>query len=498
MLHEVRSSVGSMDQGGRTIGAEERRLLDAVIEAPDDDAPRLVYADWLQHHGDPRGELIQLQCQLAAVPDDDRRRQIRIAENKLLEAHAEEWTRPLHALLPAASHFHRNTFTFVRGFVEEVTLGLSALPHLAALAEAAPLLRRLKLVSDGVLGAPIPRPHLAGALASPVFRQLRRLELALPGGGNRLALDVAAAPTLGELRELRIAASVSAEQTMYFESPRVDLVLDDTGARALAGSPHLAKLERLDLTGNRLTIAGVRAIAAGPWRLRELLLAHNALDASGLLGAPEALARALDGPALASLEVLSLEGTTLAAPAVDELVRCPALAHLRELDLERCHIGPDGAAALCQSFALPALRRLRLERNHLCDAGAIALAGCAALAGLTSLEAGHNRIGQKGGTAIATSPHFTGLERLTLNEPRWKPEMTALFAGSPTLAKARIYLGGRLVARKKVRATEGAASEPLAPAEAAPSAARSKPRARASSQGPVASKPGRGSRARKA
>ena len=27
---------------------QERRLLDAIVEAPDDDAPRMVYADWLQ------------------------------------------------------------------------------------------------------------------------------------------------------------------------------------------------------------------------------------------------------------------------------------------------------------------------------------------------------------------------------------------------------------------------------------------------------------------
>lgn len=69
------------------VSDEERGLLAAILETPDDDAPRLVYADWLQGHGDPRGELIQLQCQLAAAPDDDRRRNIKIAENKLLEAH---------------------------------------------------------------------------------------------------------------------------------------------------------------------------------------------------------------------------------------------------------------------------------------------------------------------------------------------------------------------------------------------------------------------------
>ena len=39
-----------------------------------DDAPRLVYADWLGTHGDPRGEFIALQCRRASLPTDDRER----------------------------------------------------------------------------------------------------------------------------------------------------------------------------------------------------------------------------------------------------------------------------------------------------------------------------------------------------------------------------------------------------------------------------------------
>ena len=80
--------------------SDEQRLLAAIVEAPDDDAPRLVYADWLQSRGDPRGEFIQLQCQLAATPDDDRRRAMRIAENKLLAAHGKAWLAPLVDLFP--------------------------------------------------------------------------------------------------------------------------------------------------------------------------------------------------------------------------------------------------------------------------------------------------------------------------------------------------------------------------------------------------------------
>src|SRR5262249_21906050 len=46
-----------------------------IIDNPDDETRRLVYADWLEEHGDPRrAELIRLWCRLTAlgVPLHDR------------------------------------------------------------------------------------------------------------------------------------------------------------------------------------------------------------------------------------------------------------------------------------------------------------------------------------------------------------------------------------------------------------------------------------------
>jgi uncharacterized protein (TIGR02996 family) len=38
------------------------QLFAAVLDAPDQDAPRLVLADWLLEQGDPLGPFIALQC----------------------------------------------------------------------------------------------------------------------------------------------------------------------------------------------------------------------------------------------------------------------------------------------------------------------------------------------------------------------------------------------------------------------------------------------------
>ncbi len=48
--------------------ADELALLRGVEAAPDDDLPRLVYADWLDEHGrHVRAEFIRVQCELASI-----------------------------------------------------------------------------------------------------------------------------------------------------------------------------------------------------------------------------------------------------------------------------------------------------------------------------------------------------------------------------------------------------------------------------------------------
>jgi uncharacterized protein (TIGR02996 family) len=55
----------------------ERAFLQHIADDPDDDAPRLVFADWLQEHGGPAGaaraELVRVQCEAARLPEGDPR-----------------------------------------------------------------------------------------------------------------------------------------------------------------------------------------------------------------------------------------------------------------------------------------------------------------------------------------------------------------------------------------------------------------------------------------
>jgi uncharacterized protein (TIGR02996 family) len=43
---------------------EERAFLTAILERPNDDATKLIYADWLEEQGDPRGEYLRLMMKV--------------------------------------------------------------------------------------------------------------------------------------------------------------------------------------------------------------------------------------------------------------------------------------------------------------------------------------------------------------------------------------------------------------------------------------------------
>src|SRR5438045_2176597 len=85
-------------------------FLRAIWDTPHDDGPRLIYADWLEERGDPRGEFIRVQCELARRGAQDTAR-LRARERKLAEAHAKDWLGPLWGM--------QKNPVFRRGFIEE-------------------------------------------------------------------------------------------------------------------------------------------------------------------------------------------------------------------------------------------------------------------------------------------------------------------------------------------------------------------------------------------
>jgi uncharacterized protein (TIGR02996 family) len=48
----------------------EEAFLQAILTAPDDDTPRLAYADWLEERGDARSEFLRLHLALRSLSPD--------------------------------------------------------------------------------------------------------------------------------------------------------------------------------------------------------------------------------------------------------------------------------------------------------------------------------------------------------------------------------------------------------------------------------------------
>src|SRR3954452_23480399 len=91
-------------------------FLAAVRAHPDDDAPRLVYADWLDERGDAdRAEFIRVQCELAPLdPADPHAATLKRRERGLLARHERAWVGDLAGVASG--------WTFARGFVDYLLL----------------------------------------------------------------------------------------------------------------------------------------------------------------------------------------------------------------------------------------------------------------------------------------------------------------------------------------------------------------------------------------
>lgn len=321
-------------------------LLPDILAAPHDDAPRLVYADALLDRGDPRGELIHLQCRLARLGGrDPERASLSAREKQLLDEHGASWAKPLTDL-GARAH------TFVRGFVEHL---LFTSDRLAAKVDAARSLTPLaKLAVMEVFGKLEP---IMEVLASPISERLTAIDLRYQQLGDAALERLLSSPRWASISWLGLEANR----------------LSDASATLLSRSASLGRLRQLILDENGITDEGAEQLgrSATLGQLRDLQI-----TATDVLGPPRT--NRLTDIGVAALARLPLERLMLTWNPIGDrgaaaLAASPALANLRELGLCRCGIGPAGARALASSRSLARLESLDLTANLIEDAGAKAL-----------------------------------------------------------------------------------------------------------------------------
>ncbi|MCI0702656.1 MAG: TIGR02996 domain-containing protein [Planctomycetia bacterium] len=387
-------------------------LYRAICAYPDEDTPRLAFADLIEEAGDSdRAHFIRAQIALSQVPIYD---PLWVKARQFDPDAATGWcqTNTLPNL-PAGYGWHR--FEFRRGFPWKVgVLSLEAFVSGGeAIFECAPI---QALSMDART-----RPDFDVLADWPHLARLDRLEVSVGWLGSASIAQLTDSPFATNITELEFEFDgVTAE-----------------GLTALAASPLFERLRVLELRSNAIPSALlVDALAAArePTALSRLSLPNNRIgrdDAAHLfalsvmsaieyldisdnpLGVDGVQALAKSG-SVRGLRVLNLCKTNPGVPGIKSLTEASGLAGLRMLDLSTNRLGPVAVKLIGSCGGFRGLRVLNLAYNPVGDIGAATLAKSSSLAGLHELDLRGADIGNAGAIALAESPHLENLLRLDL------------------------------------------------------------------------------------
>lgn len=334
--------------------AQAADFLAAIVADPNNDLPRLVYADWLEEQGDrgsvARSEFIRVQCELAQLPEHHpRAAELFDREQALLLEYDERWRAELEL---GRLGFNRQSAPFRRGFLESFSVSNAS----AFVAEA----QRLGCLTP-LRGVTLHGPTSPGLatmrafLDCPEVQKLSQLRLAGTVLNGQL-FEAVCATSFVSLESFSLISN--SLQTHHLELlPGSELMeglihlrissnpVRDTGAADLAADRSIADLQRLELSAADIGPAGVAALGESKW-----------------LGSSEA-----------KLSELTFSGNRLGDQGAEMLASAPWAERLSTLVLERCQIGDEGAIALANSEGFRNLRQLNLNGNLFGERGLKAL-----------------------------------------------------------------------------------------------------------------------------
>jgi uncharacterized protein (TIGR02996 family) len=365
-------------------------LYAAILAHPDEDTPRLAFADYLEEHGDPRyAEFIRKQIELAKVPEWD-------------GLWMRTWNRERNALtgylydqfvpkLPEGLEWPPLT-SFRRGFPWHVqSTGVEPfLKEAAALFAAVPL-QALTIHATERWRQPI---DLTALFASPHLARLKQLSFTL----TRLTAD-----TMQQMQgcpHLRNLTSVASNFAGF-----------GPGAlTALFKPPLIEQLDSVSLEDSSVNWVDLGTAilgAGGPYRLRSLVVTERSPEP---FYGPQVFA----APLLCGLTEFESTGYAMGADSIRALCESPFVNRLESLTLTKVNPGVPGIKVLAGCAALRGLKRLQLGWNRLGPVALKALAGSPHLTGLQVLNLSQNPLGDKGAIALARAPFMSQLVGLDL------------------------------------------------------------------------------------
>ena len=306
---------------------EANHFFAEVVANPQSDDPRLIYADWLEEHGDQRGEFIRVQCELDKSNDLQKEfYELGVRSTQLTAEHGEKWASELEQDLRKSE--------FKRGFIDKITIRALALVKGAdSLFASTPIneLRIVYLKNQGKKVAELPQ-----------LSQVRGLDLSNLTIPTDDLLAVIKSPNLSNLESLSLC-----NYSWY----------DSTVGKALTSFASRDKLQSLTINAGR-DHSIFTDVCEGPGfpNLTDLTLwseenINENLDSLDKLNVPKLKSlrvcsrlnvkdcETLSKLSLGRLESLNLKNTKIPARGLAIISDSGAFKTIKHLDLSYCDIG---------------------------------------------------------------------------------------------------------------------------------------------------------------
>lgn len=347
--------------------------LEAVAMAdPDNREARLIYADWLQGQGDPRGELIAVQLALGTA-SGTQRTQLQREETRILRDHNERLVpaRIQQAMDDQERRRPRDSNRWSRGVWER---GCTTIHWDGG------FITRARIAREREEGESSVEELLGDLLDHPSGRLLRELEIGPLGVCDTFdysgVVDVLVGRDLPLLQAFSMAdfshedcelswSELGSLGRLWKAIPNVERVVVRGGSFSL-GFMELPRARSFAARTGGLARDNIEAICQARWpelQHLEIWFGNSYYGADGEVQDIEAIFQGRGSSQLTSLGLMNAEFTD---SICRRLPRSPIARQLTDLDLSMGTMTDEGATALTRDRrAFPRLERLTVSDNYL-------------------------------------------------------------------------------------------------------------------------------------
>ena len=415
----------------------KQNFLTDIREHPDDTTPRLIFADWLEEHGNDveraRAQFIRVQCELTRLAmDDPRRPRLEAQERALWQQYERRW---LQADLPRCKANDRFLTSlkaaYGRGFLERISGPLwTVRDHIATLLRTPVPPQTLQIQENGIdeQAGEVTGRFLLQTLEGDLIPHVRHLDLSNNVSREMTMMTAEVTHHLVTSSRVRLSSlglydrghssRRFVEQVAHTRKPqlieRLSLEMTGNQPRTLEHIcnpdlfPHLAHLRLYDLD-LRQSQPNALADPQCAHRIKSLVFSNMEYLQFALYTARAAF------PQLASLHFFRIRERARFSNLLRTFAQEASFEQLRELSIADTYLSTEDLETVLQAPWAKGLTGLKLSHNNQLRHGATAL--LTERLGETNIDAldlRRCRLKDEDVLALACSPHVANIRRLWL------------------------------------------------------------------------------------